>query len=1483
MPSRRPPARGRGRAAAQTQQHPAVAPGLAVAGVTIGVLLTVGLHLPGVLVAWLAFIVGAWSYPPAELTGKKDSNGYPTAAHAGEAKAMRKYRFWSDLKWRMFSPNPDWMPGWPVYASTAIAVAVGVACAYFDRFTPWLSGLLAYILVAQVAAVRRRNSTLGEPCPGTRFGNIKRLPEDMIGFAWRFAAGAAGGVAALWTVAYAFTLVPKLNYEMPGLFGYLSLALLGGLCAIGPWWSNLSIGHWRVVVAARKEWEPRWEMLKYGDNGPYLIDRQEVGPFVIDTFDAPGNMGSRAFYTEAPKILPTIGTNTQVFILPVENVDGDGQPIPNTQHPLRFRVVTTTSDGMPDLTDPNLEPDIAKMAFEVAVVGGCIEMGAGVPVIGNVTMIAQAPSNEPESSDDTPDDAELEEMLRDFPPDVAQQIRDEHEAKKASAPPPAPPADVQAAWMVEIEFPFGPGMKWCHEDLEESVAGRLGVEVCFDHRNYNVMFAGVLTDPNQQLADVRQQVPPRNDVDVAEAVRRIAVEDDWISRWVNVLKTNVNFPVVEHSLYKEFELRDGTKIFSQTFVTLRGDDVVGTYFGLEEKLKTALEHIPFVATTGYLYRHNRRGERHPQAFDVIWSEGPIPPNPDKLPPPMRPAGLPPAQHAVLRGRVNEAFKAARLAQPEVYDVQCLTAPRSRGHIWKIKVRLYGGVTLAEVRGAQQKLKQAWASDWLRVTESPTGDGIIIVAGANPARITPADETVMAELVSLDWEQAWLDANTRGVGGVTPKLTKVDVLPDNQKVQVLDFTLPSGLSIEEVRQAKKRLMASTSNAFIDIRPNPDNNPSHIRLLACPESPMPYPVSYDFDYVDTLDGLIPFATGVEGRPILFDVKTNPHALILGGSGSGKSAAAQNLMYGALVQGFDVAMIDIQKQGADFKFAEDRCVAFARNVPEAVATMEAIYAEVKRRAHISGQVGASHVREWENPPPPIVVFIDEFKGVLMAGKKPSTKPEEDPDLEKARLEAMQIYDAKKRIGFLTGRIAAEARSADVHLFLMTQRLMANDLDDEVKDLKTNLARILLGKTNSGEKASALRDPFNTPDLGEFFPKGRGLWESVEETAEGVQFWYAGSADYRKNLIERVPEVTDERRLAIEEYMPKPIELDEVAFSVVSKGPSLVPQIAVDDDDIVLKSIDFNLDELDDEEDGEEYDLSALGIEIVDDDDDDDDDTGDSPVSDAGDELDWGDDFESDTAPEPELDWGDFPTLDTSATPDVGVEEDPFTTEPAANEVDPFAALRDALNSDDEGDEAEEVVESAPTEESVVDDGPPPVPPLPPEPVWAELPSDFSEIDAGPVGAWPLEDLVDTDAEDTRGESQFGWIVADHLLDILLDAPGITKISSDDETLFDEVEPGVTKADLLAQVAATRDAVFVHTAPPPVPALPGGVPAAPPVVSPLPAPVPAPEPVVERVGDQPSFVNFDPEPVMEPEVEVAPVIVPVAPPDPSKVTDDF
>jgi hypothetical protein len=74
---------------------------------------------------------------------------------------------------------------------------------------------------------------------------------------------------------------------------------------------------------------------------------------------------------------------------------------------------------------------------------------------------------------------------------------------------------------------------------------------------------------------------------------------------------------------------------------------------------------------------------------------------------------------------------------------------------------------------------------------------------------------------------------------------------------------------------------------------------------------------------------------------------------------------------------------------------------------------------------------------------------------------------------------------------------------------------------DLKVNLSRVLLGKTTWGDRASALRDPDDAPDLDGTIPRGRGLWETTANPAQVIQCWYATQHEFRANLETRVPAI--------------------------------------------------------------------------------------------------------------------------------------------------------------------------------------------------------------------------------------------------------------------------------------------------------------------------------------------------------------------------
>ena len=225
----------------------------------------------------------------------------------------------------------------------------------------------------------------------------------------------------------------------------------------------------------------------------------------------------------------------------------------------------------------------------------------------------------------------------------------------------------------------------------------------------------------------------------------IKIKSVWRKRWEGVFKNGVNFPTVSSNNYSEYHLQNGSVIHSQSFVMLCGE-THSRYFGKEARLATVLEHKPFVSVVGYLIKSYRRGERHSQAFSVIWSDDNVPASPHQLPPNNQSDGYPMAEISLLRGRVNEAFKVSGLAQPEVFDAECLTTTDSPDHIWKMHVRLYGGVMVSDVQENAQRIKESWGCPWLKVLPSHSGDGVNIIAGADPASVVLVHKKLRAVLL-----------------------------------------------------------------------------------------------------------------------------------------------------------------------------------------------------------------------------------------------------------------------------------------------------------------------------------------------------------------------------------------------------------------------------------------------------------------------------------------------------------------------------------------------------------------------------------------------------------------------------------------------------------------------------------------------------------------------------------------------------------------
>ena len=1086
---------------------------------------------PGIALIWAAFIVAAWMQPPAVFTGRKDSRGYPTSGGPHEDAAMVSYRYWSDLKWKLALPSLDWawkgkLPDLNFLAALwagAAAFFIPVSHPSMAGYGPWVNAAAAYILVAQIGSSKRRTMVLDDECPPATMDVlitwVKQSPGKAAAFAGAgFMTGGAVATAASVILPILTDLAGANRVPEPAIW---VLLLTGGpLAALARPWSAAARAHWKVVVDARAEWVNRWMQLKQ-DPAPRLIDRREVGPAVVDTFEAPAGVGAAMYWTMGPKIGPTMGTASRFAVLSVENLDSSNQPVPGTRHPSRFEIVDWPSDQLPDITDPNTPQDVVFELVRCALVWMADGIGSARPIANEVHLLTvnEVPETSPAKKKDVDPEALIESWKTPSGNDSAPAPAAEEEDGEAQA------HQSPAAWAITFYAPDGPPAEFIRQSGIGALSGTFNAEVAVDHRAMNragVIYAGALTDPNTEY-------DPGVGVN-ADTILTLQEEDVWDGRWIEVMKMGSNPPVMQPATKRTERLRTGVEINSLSFVTRQGMPPKD-FFNFEAKMPTVLSAAPFVTMTGFPDPKQIK-QRHQQAFTLLWSHSPVPMNPDTL----APSGNDAAKW-VLAGLVNDAFRVARLAErPDIARVTCLTDKKSRKHIWKIDLYLRGGVNLAEVRGAANKFKTHWGTKWLRIGHDQNEGTVSIVAGEHPtkATVTPAH---LKYVTKLEWDQVFLDSGVSGLSGVLPRLEATTTLPKNPAVSVLDFQLPAGLDFTAFTAARNKLESNSGNAYVEPRKIKDT-PNMVRLLACEVNPMPEKADYDWEYVDS-SKFIPFATGIEGEPVEYNFKLDPHLLIAGASGGGKSVLLQSLAYGAMVRGYDLYVADPTKGGADFKFAEPYAKAFTDEVFMAAAMMKAIYAEVVRRKNLNKTYGVGNYRDLPEDVRPnhIVILLDEFTSLM--NPDPEPKPSDDMEMDAEREAIVASNRAKTEIGVFTGKIAREARSAGVTLFLATQKLSAKMLDTipGAGDLKVNLSRLLLGKATYGDKQSALRAPQDAPDLGDAIPPGRGLFETTAGAAMAIQAWYnpEEQAVLARMIAERREPLAEEEKTDLTVYLPK------------------------------------------------------------------------------------------------------------------------------------------------------------------------------------------------------------------------------------------------------------------------------------------------------------------------------------------------------------
>lgn len=1182
--------------------------------------------LPAGWVAFAGVFVTACSHPAPVLTGPKD-----TPDNSREKVLVFQHRIWLDVRNSLLLGNRwGWRSVWPGYpprkaffvsaatgalvaalplsgqVPTMVLGAVGSLVGWDAPVVemPWQvavsSGLLVHHVLTAASTLLQRFAS--RPVVTFGIGPLRQM--------WSSRARPVLLIAPLLAVAGAWAAGWGLEQlgEEDGWrrVGMAAGFVLVGNVVIGPGLTRIRLRRWRSVKEAEAAWESRFEEVFTAKEGVPRIVERTIAPCgaIVDVVDAPPKLMASGLQDRVELLQAAYGDpSTRIDVLSSPNLDAAGTPVAGTAHQLRARIVQWPEGSFPNLLDPDLDTVSRDLALEAALARSLDAIGIDRMVLVEATQVADLPEKvDPRLSglaaqraqrvraqiDQLADDDDGEEIARleatlEEPVDVPRTsplVVAWRWLRGLPTPPLVTPDDSPLAiWKTTWTMPGIPTPPWASIQAEHAGIGAeastvidqetVEVDAVVERRQGFILVGDPVSDDSRYSEE--------SGLELAQ-VRNVQAEIEWEQRWQQALPQGAQPPTTRFEITRTAELsqrfaREPLVLREQLFATKTGLDAGETYIDprgkdFEKGMRTSITAAQMVSLVGWPAEKEGQGSRHPHLFLVRWSTQPVPTTPQDVTPDDTPGPVATSAPAwVLAHQVNTAFRAAavKLPKPEIVEAEPLTVSASSKHAWKVTLRLHGGTTLVDVRKKADAIRSQLACPWMRIQSATDGQVTLFIG--DPGDGAKLRRGADVQIRRVDFDQAFIDSTITNTSGAVPTLTTLERLETNDQVDVLDFDLPAGIDASKVRGNREKLRSNLGVEFLDVR---KHGASSVRLFTSKHDPLPERVGIPFD--DIAADAVPFGVNALGEQMVFDLEENPHVLLLGSSGSGKSAAISTQLHGLIRSGCDVAVIDPIKGGGDFLFAKDWAIApFAGDVYQAASTLKALYGELERRKSLLGQHGVVKIGKLDERvrPPCIVVVIDEFTSLI--GKSQVPPKSEDPAADHARLEVEAENNARAIVGSMVGKLAREARFVGIHLILGTQKLTSKSLDSmpASADLKTNLARVGLGNMTQGDKMSAFRNPLEADSIAE--PRiGRGLFEPLNASHPMLmQVWYEENHVLHEALtaagIETVP---DERKLDPTDprYQVAPLQdFVDVVEETVEQAP------VVEDIDLELGEVDL------------------------------------------------------------------------------------------------------------------------------------------------------------------------------------------------------------------------------------------------------------------------------------------------------------------------
>lgn len=278
--------------------------------------------------------------------------------------------------------------------------------------------------------------------------------------------------------------------------------------------------------------------------------------------------------------------------------------------------------------------------------------------------------------------------------------------------------------------------------------------------------------------------------------------------------------------------------------------------------------------------------------------------------------------------------------------------------------------------------------------------------------------------------------------------------DYRHFRLYDVELNPGQSIKKLESHVREIgLALRSLSIPTITMIPENGIVQIQVTTGQASVIPFNELYERSLGSKPDGLMSFLLGerANGSPVWLDMATNPHMLVAGSTGSGKSVFLHTLIANVLKRNdINLYLVD-PKQGVEFSKYNNICNSIVYDYESSVRLLEMLTEEVERRYALFQRLNIKSIQECPNVISKVLVIIDEVSDLI-------------------------LQDSNKHFQNLLVKISQKSRAVGIHMVLATQRPSVDVLTGLIK---ANFPARIAFKVSSATDSRVILDTVGAENL--------------------------------------------------------------------------------------------------------------------------------------------------------------------------------------------------------------------------------------------------------------------------------------------------------------------------------------------------------------------------------------------------------------------